>query len=205
MIRRGNFGWWLLAAVTAAAWAATATAAQDDLKLKREANELFLQGVAEYEKDDPEAAIKKFEECLAKDPVNAHAQFNIGICYNDLGATDKALDAYFKTLKIDPKYADAYFNIGRIYHLKKDFVNAVAYYEKALAQDPYAPDVLFNHAHALMEGGRVDEAIEAWQKYLTIAESLPDEQKWVEKAQEYLKTLEAIKSGSGTGTAEKKE
>ncbi len=185
--------------------AASSFAAQDDLKLKREANELFLEGVAEYEKDDPEAAIKKFEACLAKDPTNAHAQFNIGICYNDLGDPDKALDAYRKTLKIDPKYADAYFNIGRIFHLKKDFSTAAQYYAQALAQDPYAPDVLFNHAHALMEGGKVDEAIEAWQRYITIAESLPDEQKWVEKAKEYMATLEAIKSGSAAGTADKKE
>jgi len=175
-------------------------AAADELKEQKEANELFLEGVAEYEKDDPEAAIKKFEACLAKDPTNAHAQFNVGICYNDLGDPEKALDAYRKTLQVDATYADAYFNIGRVYHLRKDFGEAAAYYEKALAQDPYEPDVLFNYAHALMEAGRVDDAIDAWRRYLTIAESLPDEAKWVERAKTYLSTLEGIKGGGGAET-----
>jgi tetratricopeptide (TPR) repeat protein len=185
-----------LAALAAAALAAAAYGAKDDLKIQREANELFLQGVAEYEKEDFRAAIEKFEKCLAKDPANAHAQFNIGVCYNDLGDAEKALEAYHKTLAIDPEYPDAYFNVGRIYHLRKDFVEAAAYYEKALQEDPYAPDVLYNYAHALMESGRAADAIEEWNRYLTIAEPLPEEAKWVERAKEYLATLEEIESGT---------
>lgn len=171
-----------------------AAAPADELKTIREANELFLAGVAAYEKDDTEGAIKKFEECLAKDPSNAHAQFNIGVCYSDLGDGDKALAAYRKTLSIDPNYADAYFNIGRIYHLRKNFAEAAANYEKALAKDPYSPDLLYNYAHALTEAGEVDKALDAWQRYLTIAEPLPDEGKWVERARGYVQTLEGLKN-----------
>lgn len=190
-----------LAALVSAA--GTLNAGSDDLKTQREANELFAAGVAEYEKENYEAAIKKFEACLAKDPTNAHAQFNIGVAYNDLGQTDKALEAYRKTLALDPHYADAYFNIGRIYHLRKDFATAAANYEKALAEEEgrYAPDVLYNYAHALMEAGQTEKAKEAWERYLTIAEPLPEEAKWVERAKEYLKTLE----GLGGGTAEGKQ
>lgn len=195
--------WTYLSAAAALALAASAYGAQDELKIQREANELFLAGVAEYEKEDFRAAIEKFEKCLAKDPTNAHAQFNVGVSYNDLGETEKALDAYHKTLAIDPKYADAYFNIGRVYHLRKDFVEASAYYEKALAEDPYAPDVLYNYAHALMESGRAAEAIEEWHRYLTIAETLPEEAKWVERAKEYVATLEEIEGGA-PGTEDEK-
>lgn len=185
-----------LSALAALAVAASAYGAKDELKIQREANELFLAGVAEYEKEDFRAAIEKFEKCLAKDPTNAHAQFNVGVSYNDLGETEKALEAYHKTLAVDPTYADAYFNIGRVYHLRKDFVEASAYYEKALAEDPYAPDVLYNYAHALMETGRAAEAIEEWNRYLTIAETLPEEARWVERAREYLATLEEIEGGA---------
>ncbi|HUU55915.1 MAG TPA: tetratricopeptide repeat protein [bacterium] len=185
-----------LSALAALALAASAYGAKDDLKIQREANELFLQGVAEYEKDDFPAAIEKFEKCLAKDPTNAHAQFNVGVSYNDLGETEKALEAYRKTLAVDPEYPDAYFNMGRIYHLRKDFVEAATYYEKALQEDPYAPDVLYNYAHALMESGRAAEAIEEWNRYLTIAEALPEEAKWVERAKEFLATLEEIEGGT---------
>ena len=173
---------------------ASSVTARDELKIQREANELFSQGVAEYEKENYEAAIKKFEECLAKDPTNAHAEFNIGVIYNDLGETDKALDAYRKVLALDPHYADAYFNVGRIMHLRKDFAAAAENYEKAMAESEgrYAPDVLFNYAHALMESGRVNEAVDAWHRYITIAEPIPEEAKWVERAKEYVKTLEGL-------------
>jgi tetratricopeptide (TPR) repeat protein len=191
-----------LVSLAALAFTAAASGAADELKIQREANELFLEGVAEYEKDDLETAIEKFEKCLAKDPTNAHAQFNIGVCFNDLGETDKALEAYKKTVAIDPNYPDADFNIGRVYHLRKDFVEATSYYEKALGADPYAPDVLYNHAHALMESGRVEEAREAWNRYLTIAESLPEEAKWVERAREYLDTLKEIEGGTSRGSNE---
>jgi tetratricopeptide (TPR) repeat protein len=190
-------------AALAGAVGLSASAADDPLKVKREANELFMEGEAEYDKEDFPAAIKKFEEALAKDPTMADAQFNVGVCYGELGETEKALDSYHKTLKIDSQYKDAYFNIGRIYHLKKDFVQATAYYEKALGRDPYDPEFLFNYAHVLMEGGKVDEAIDAWKRYLIIAESKPEEAKWVERAKEYLATLEGVKGGAGT--AEKKE
>jgi tetratricopeptide (TPR) repeat protein len=177
-----------------AALALAAYGAEDRIKLLKQANELFKQGEAEYEKEDYEAAIEKFEKCLTKDPENADAQFNIGVCYTDLGEPDKALEAYRKTLAIDPHYHYAYFNMGRIYHLRKDFVEAIVYYEKALAEDPYAPDLLYNYAHALMESGRVEDAVEAWGRYLTIAEQLPEEAKWVERAKEYLATLQGLSS-----------
>jgi tetratricopeptide (TPR) repeat protein len=179
----------------ALALAAPTYAAKDKIKLVEEADELFKQGEAEYKKEDFEAAIVKFEKCLAKDPEKADAQFNIGVCYTDLGEPEKALESYRKTLTIDPHYHHAYFNMGRIYHLRKDFVQAIVYYEKALAEDPYAPDLMYNYAHALMETGRVEDAIDAWDRYLTIAEEIPDEAKWVERAKEYLATLESVKGG----------
>jgi tetratricopeptide (TPR) repeat protein len=182
--------------LVALALAASAYGAKDKIKLLQEANELFKQGEAEYEKEDYEAAVRKFEKCLAKDPEKADAQFNIGICYTDLGEPEKALEAYRKTLAIDPHYHHAYFNMGRIYHLRKDFVEAIVYYKKALDEDAYSPDLLYNYAHAVMESGRVAEAVEAWDRYLTIAESLPEEAKWVERAKEYIATLESIEGGA---------
>lgn len=185
-----------LFSLAALALAAPANGAKDKMKLLQEANELFKQGEVEYEKEDFEAAIEKFEKCLAKDPEKADAQFNVGVCYTDLGEPEKALEAYRMTLAIDPLYHHAYFNMGRIYHLRKDFVQAIVYYEKALAGDPYGPDLLYNYAHALMEGGRVEDAVEAWDRYLTIADQLSEEAKWVERAKEYMATLESISGGT---------
>lgn len=183
----------------ALALAASAYGAKDYIKQKKEGDDLFKQGEAEYKREDYEAAIEKFERCLAKDPENVVAQFNIGVCYSDLGEPDKAIEAYRKALAVEPGYADAYFNLGRIYHRREDYVEAIANYKKALEGDPYAPDVLYNCAYALTQSGQVAEAIDAWDRYLTIAESMPKEAKWVERAKEYLATLEDI----GAGASEK--
>jgi tetratricopeptide (TPR) repeat protein len=166
---------------------------KDEYKVKSEALELFKQGEIEYDKGDYEAAIEKFEKCLAKDPTLADAQFNVGICYDELGETDKAITAYLATITLDPHFHEAYFNVGRIYHHREDFLEALAYYEKALADEPYAPDLLYNYAHALMESGSVDKSLEAWDRYLTIAESLPEEAPWVEKARQHVATLQKMK------------
>jgi len=182
--------------LAAVALAASAYAAEDIIKQKREADDLFKQGEAEYKREDYEAAIEKFERCLAKDPEKVVAQFNIGVCYTHLAQPDKAIEAYRKALAIEPEYSDAYFNLGRIYHRRNDYVEAIANYKKALEGDPYAPDVLYNCAHALMASGRVAEAIDAWDRYLTIADSMPEEAKWVERAKEYLTTLENIGAGA---------
>lgn len=178
------------------ALAASAYGAEDIIKQKREADELFRQGEAEYKREDYEAAIEKFERCLARDPEKVVAQFNIGVCYTHLAEPDKAIEAYRKALAIEPEYSDAYFNLGRIYHRRDDYVEAIANYKKALEGDPYAPDILYNCAYALMKSGRVAEAIDAWDRYLTIADSMPEEAKWVERAKEYLTTLENIGAGA---------
>jgi tetratricopeptide (TPR) repeat protein len=182
--------------LAALALAASAHGAKDKIKQKKEADDLFKQGEAEYKREDYEAAIEKFERCLAKDPENVVAQFNIGVCYSDLGEPDKAIEAYRKALAVEPGYADAYFNLGRIYHRRGDYVEAIANYKKALEGDPYAPDVLYNCAYALTASGQVAEAIDAWDRYLTIADSMPKEAKWVERAKEYLTTLENIGAGA---------
>jgi tetratricopeptide (TPR) repeat protein len=186
--------------LVALALAASAYGGKDYIKQKKEGDDLFKQGEAEYKREDYEAAIEKFERCLAKDPENVVAQFNIGVCYTHLAEPDKAVEAYRKALAIEPGYADAYFNLGRIYHWRDDYVEAIANYKKALEGDPYAPDVLYNCAYALMESGQVAEAIDAWDRYLTIAEKMPGEGKWVERAKEYLTTLENIGAG-GSGNA----
>lgn len=164
----------------------------DELDAKRKANEYFKEGEEEYRKGDYEAAVKMFEKCLGKDPTNADAQYNIGICKLDLGDDDAALDAFRAAIETDPGYSDAYYNIGRLFHIRYDYDTAIKQYEKALANDPYAPDVLYNLALAKSGTGDAAGAIEAWERYLILTEGDPDEAEWYERAQEYIAALKEV-------------
>jgi tetratricopeptide (TPR) repeat protein len=171
----------------------------DELDAKREANEYFKKGEEEYQKGDYKAAVKMFERCLDKDPVNVDAQYNIGICRLDMGDDDGALDAFRAAVEIDPAYSDAYYNIGRLFHIRQDYETAIKQYEKALVNDPYAPDVFYNLALAKSGAGDAAGAIETWERYLVLAEGDSDEVEWYERAKEYLAALKEIEGTSGSG------
>ncbi|MDX1651127.1 MAG: OmpA family protein [Brumimicrobium sp.] len=63
-------------------------------------------------------------------PLSAHLNFRIGLCY--LNTTDKfsALDFFLKSYDLNPNYTpDIFFYIGRGYHLRSDWQNAIKFYE----------------------------------------------------------------------------
>lgn len=64
---------------------------------------------------------------------------------------------------------------------------ALASFEKALGSDPNLKAALFNKALALEILGRRDEAVAAWETYLSRANREPDG--WVEEARERLEAL----------------
>lgn len=66
---------------------------------------------------------------------------------------------------------------------------ALAYLERAAAADRRNPAVLFNRARALEELGRTSEAIEAWERYLSVADKQIEESADAGRVRRHLRTL----------------
>ncbi len=49
------------------------------------------------------------------DPQLAHAYFNRGLAYSNLGEQQRAFENYNTTIRLDPQFAQAYFNRGNAY------------------------------------------------------------------------------------------
>jgi len=65
---------------------------------------------------------KKFEEAkqnlnlaIEKEPDNKQLYFSLGVVYDELGNTEKAVESYKKAIELDPNYFDAVYNLGALY------------------------------------------------------------------------------------------
>lgn len=52
---------------------------------------------------------------IKKEPDNKQLYFSLGVVYDQLGDTEKAIEAYEKAIELDPDYFDAVYNLGALY------------------------------------------------------------------------------------------
>ena len=85
----------------------------------KKSNTMKEEAAAIFKSGNLEEALKKFEECLELDELNAMFNstilMNMSIAYNKMKQTDKAIIALNKAIKYNPKYAKAYVKRGEIY------------------------------------------------------------------------------------------
>ena len=85
--------------------------------------------------ENPDAAAKKLEDAIAKDPNSAELRFNLGVMYDKLSKSakdeskkaeyfDKSLIAYKKAIELDPSKSDYQFNAGVLYFNQAQKINS---------------------------------------------------------------------------------
>jgi tetratricopeptide (TPR) repeat protein len=57
-------------------------------------------------------AVTYYRRYLAKNPKNADARVDLGVCYYDIGNLDEAQKEMLTALKYDPKHLQGHFNLG---------------------------------------------------------------------------------------------
>ncbi len=65
--------------------------------------------------NDIEKALANLEEALEQDKTNPTIYFAVGTNYDQLGFTDKAIDAYKSAIALKPDYFEANYNLGALY------------------------------------------------------------------------------------------
>lgn len=128
---------------------------------------LKLQG----ESRDPvwsDRALAMAQRAVALDPYLAAAQVNLGLALDSAGRPEEALHHVKRALTLDPANGEAYHAAGKIYESLRKRPEAEEAYRKALDIQPHR--MYFDDLGSLyLRTGRLDEAIEAFQKSIALA------------------------------------
>jgi tetratricopeptide (TPR) repeat protein len=92
----------------------------------------------------------------------------MGIIYNALGASDKALHLYRKVISMDPNNAGAYFNLGYLNESAGELREALNNYEKAVENDPRHAEAYYNMGNVYATLEQYPEAIASYLKTVSI-------------------------------------
>ncbi|MEP0838266.1 CHAT domain-containing tetratricopeptide repeat protein [Trichocoleus sp. AS-A1] len=162
---------------------------QDD---RTEADQLFQQGVQQFQTSQFEAALQSWQQALMiyreiKDrPSEGQVLVNLGVAYFSLGLYGKAIDCYEQVLAIVKENEDrsiesyALGNLGNAYHSLGDFARAIEYHQQHLTLAKSIQDrsgegkALGNLGNAYNALGDFPRAIEYHQQYLALARAIQD-------------------------------
>jgi len=83
-----------------------------------------------------EKAIPYYKKYVAKNPRDANARVDLGICYNELGRFTDAKNEMKTALRSDPNHLFAHFNLGIVCLSEGNFDEANSWFKKTVALDP---------------------------------------------------------------------
>jgi tetratricopeptide (TPR) repeat protein len=96
--------------------------------------------------------------------------------------------AYKKAIDLDPGYLDARMGLAEVYEDKGLYKEAIDEYRKVVEADAKNSGALYNLA-LVYEKVDPKEAMSLWERYISLASSLPSEKDWVDVARLHLKKL----------------
>jgi tetratricopeptide (TPR) repeat protein len=156
--------------------------------------ETWFERASEWDGDPArwEEAIDAYRRVVAIDPTYAAAWNNLGLLLHRMGKHDEAHAAYAAALQHDVGCAEAAYNLGSLSEDRADVAAAMQWYRRALEMSPDYADAHFNLAGALARGGRGDEAVAHWQRYLELDSGSP----WARIARAHLEVIDKTDGAS---------
>jgi len=129
-----------------------------------------VQGQASPEKL---AAARKCLQALQLHPGCFEAAFNLGVLFQEMGQSNKAVDCYRQALQFKPDLAPAWGNLGVALRDTGRGLEAVVSLRQALHLQPGEPDVLNNLGNTLLAQQQHAEAIACFRDALRRAPANP--------------------------------
>lgn len=109
-----------------------------------------------------------YRKCLAVDPGDATAAFNLGNCERALGDTAAAALAFTEAIKRDPGFVEAWFNLGHLHGELGRTDTARRHLQRAVALDRNYADAIYNLGALEYEAGALVAAGQWWRRYLDL-------------------------------------
>jgi len=94
---------------------------------------LLCKGQTLLNLDQPEEALRRFEEAIALEPNSIEAWIKKGTALEKLQRIDEAIAAYDQAIAVDNSTATAYLFKAGVYNRQKKYAEALQCYEKALS------------------------------------------------------------------------
>jgi tetratricopeptide (TPR) repeat protein/TolB-like protein len=146
-------------------------------------------GEALAAKGDIDPAVTAYRKGLEYNPMNAKVYVSLGkIYYSEKGLYYESVTAYKKAIELDPTYLEARTGLAEVYEDKGLYKEAIEEYRKVVDADAKNTGALYNLA-LVYEKVDPKESISLWERYISLASSLPSEKDWVDVAKLHLKKL----------------
>lgn len=125
---------------------------------------IYLDIAIEYERLQLyQEAIDTLHQALKSNKNNEAALYELGRCYDALGATQASIDAYLQFIDEQPYSSTAWYNLGNAYSRLENYDRAVWAYEYAiLINDEFGP-AYFNLGNAFLSLEKYRKAIEYFE------------------------------------------
>jgi len=189
--------WATVIAVVALLSCATPSWAQDtggtSDALNADAQAAVDAGRAAYKDKKYEEAIAAFDDALVLDPTNYDAGLGKGRAFEKLQKFEEAVKTYESLTTIAPNESDPYYRLGICYKKLKNYEQSVRYYRKTIEKAKDDPDPYYGLGESLQAMRDDVGALKAYQRYIEL-ETRPEEQKYVQRAQELIASIEAARA-----------
>jgi tetratricopeptide (TPR) repeat protein len=132
--------------------------------------ELFERAVASVTASEWDDAIADLNTILAADASHLPSKFYLAVSFNGSGRADRAIEVYREILAEDESIFEARMNLGARLSENGMREEAVEEFRSAARLAPADPTPTLYRAQVLNQLGRVDDAIQAYQRVLELAE-----------------------------------
>lgn len=106
---------------------------------------------------DWEGLLAHAQQWVNAQPKNAHGWLNLGVAYDNLEQSAKAVAPFQQALRLGPEDANTWNNLGLVYFRLKQWAKAVEAFQQVLRLDP-------EHAYAWYMLGRTYAMLDQWAK-----------------------------------------
>jgi len=133
----------------------------------------FMQAMFHSSFGQPQDAIRYYRLHLDRYPDHLGARFNLGGIYRRLGDCDLAVEEYSEVLRLNPLEPNTLINMATCLVTDGEYEAALDYYRRAFDLQPqWRGQGNLNHEYgmALLQAGRIDEAIAIFEERLAHAD-----------------------------------
>jgi len=132
-------------------------------------------GIALVEGGNYPEAVTELHKALRIQPDSPEALNGLGNALFALESVAEAKGYYQEAMRLRPGFADPVFNLGRVFLRENNFAAAITSFRTSVNLDPWNAVAFHNLAYALTNVGRMDEALENYQKAAELGSTYADE------------------------------